>query len=146
MKIGIAVVLLAAALAITLFTGDGIEPLADTPESNVKWRCADCDHTFDLSALKSGEAQTRAQAKAPIHCEKCDKKMAYQVIACPACGTLFFGAEVPDSTGMCPKCNPEASPWKPTGEDDTLETPDAAPRKPRPKSVRGLTRKESDAA
>ncbi len=150
LKIGVAVVLLAAALAITLFVGDGAEPLADTAESSVKWRCTGCEHTFDLSALKSAEAQRRAQGTAPIHCAKCDEKTAYQVIGCSDCGTLFFGSEVPGSTGQCPKCNPEASPWEPgggfNGEGDTPENPDAPPPKPRPKNVRGPTRKECETA
>ncbi len=150
LKIGIAVVLLAAALAITMLTGDGSEPLPDTPESNVKWRCSDCEHTYDLSSLKSAEAQTRAGATAPIHCAKCDVKAAYQVIGCPECGTLYFGSEAPGSTGQCPKCNPDASPWEPGGGfdrgDGMPENPEAAPPKPRPKNVRGPTRKECDAA
>jgi len=149
-KIGIVVVLLAAALAITLLTGDGAEPLADTPESSIKWRCADCEHTFDLTAFKSGEAQRRAQAIAPIHCVHCDEQSAYQVIACPECGTLYFGSEAPGSTGRCPKCNPDASPWQPDGgfdrEDERPEIPDAPPPRPRPKNVRGPAQKECDAA
>ncbi len=150
LKIGIAVVLLAAALAITVLSGDGVDPLADTAESSVKWRCTECEHTFDLSALKSAEAQTRAQATAPIHCTECEEKAAYQVIACPDCGTLYFGSEAPGSTGQCPKCNPDASPWEPGGgfnrEDEMPEIPDAPPPKPRPKNVRGPTRKECDSA
>jgi len=147
LKIGISVVLLAAALAITLFTGDGSDALPDTPESSVKWRCsdADCQHVFDLSALKSAEAQTRAQSKAPIHCTKCGQKLAYQVIGCQNCGGLFFGTEVPGATGECPVCNPEASPWQ-RDEDETPDVEDEAERKPRPKNVLGPTRKECETA
>ncbi len=101
-KLGIIIVGLVGAVTITLITNLS-GSAADTEESSTLWKCTACLETFDLTAHQAARAQ-RTAGGVPILCRLCKKVRAYQVMACPKCGTLFFGSEVPKHNGQCPAC------------------------------------------
>jgi outer membrane biosynthesis protein TonB len=101
-KLGIIIVGLVGAATITLISSLS-DSAADSQESNTLWKCTACLKTFDLTAREASRAQDIAGG-VPILCPLCTKVRAYQVMACPKCGTLFFGSEVPNHNGQCPVC------------------------------------------
>jgi len=102
LKLGIIIVALVGAVTITLISNLS-DSAADAEESGTLWKCSACLKTFDLTAREAARAQ-RTAGGVPILCPHCDKVRAYQVMACPKCGTLFFGSEVPGHNGQCPVC------------------------------------------
>ena len=138
LKIGFVVIAFALAVAITLMRSDGDETLPDTDDSKTLWKCTACEHQFEMTAREVAHAKEKAKGDA-VHCPKCQQVKAYQLMACYTCQTLFFGTEVPGSTGECPKCRPDAEPWIepepiPVDEDDPYE-PEQRRKRERPKSV-----------
>ncbi len=139
LKIAIIVVALAAALLITVFAGSDEGPPAVTQEDYINWKCRVCGGVFSLSPQENREALAAVGGKAPITCKRCGKVEAYLPIPC-TCGELILGADVPGSTGRCPKCEPNAEPIydePPPQEYAPGETPADAPppERVRPKSV-----------
>lgn len=127
LKLGIIAGALVSAVTITfLYSAEGSLP--DTDESKTLWKCTACQKTFELTAREAARAQHKAGG-VPIACRYCDEVKAYQVMACPKCGTLFFGSEVPGHDGHCPKCRAAAkrrakkSFAKPNVEDEPAAEP-----------------------
>lgn len=139
-KIGIIVGALAAALLITIFFG-GEEKIPDDGSTNTHWQCIACGHSYDLSLTELlKEYQRVGTENAPLICPKCSEKKVYQPVACHVCKTIFFGTEVPDSTGECPKCKPDATPPPYIEEERRRQEqvepdPEAPPEKPQPRQV-----------
>lgn len=122
-KIVIAVVALGAAVTITiLFSGSGEDSQLVADETKTLWMCAGCSQTADLT-IKEVETMTREAGPdaPPLNCPHCKEKKFYRAKRCEVCATVYFGAEVPGSTGVCPKCNPEAVPPPPPPENETIE-------------------------
>lgn len=138
-KIAIIVVALAAALFITLWTRSEGEPPPQAAESNVTWKCRDCGAVFELTSKASQEALAKAGGKPPIECGRCNKVEAYMPLSCIICNEYILGADVPGSTGRCPRCEPDAEPVYDQEEEQLLpeDQQEGAPqpRRVRPKSV-----------
>ena len=129
-KLGIVIAGLVGAVTITLLTNLS-DSAADAEDSSTLWKCTACLKTFDLTARKAARAQ-RTAGGVPILCPLCDKVRAYQVMACPKCGTLFFGSEVPNHNGQCPVCVQAAKQAKkkqnsPIEQNAEAQPPDAEP-------------------
>jgi hypothetical protein len=145
-KIGIGVGGLAAAIGIFVFFGGSEEAQLAKPESMTLWMCAACGVTSDLT-VKQAETLARESGPPapPLNCAKCKEKKVYRAGRCDKCQTPFFGSDVPDSSGQCPKCNPEAKPpsplpdeiEEPLTEEEKADQPEGAPikKKPRPKAA-----------
>lgn len=146
-KIAIAIGLLVVAGGVTFwFMRAPEEAAAKGEETRTFWMCAGCQVTADLTAR-----QVEAGAKEvgppgyPLACSKCKEKKLYRAVKCAKCGTPYFTSDVPDSTGMCPKCNPDAKPAvieeqpeetkTEEGEKSESDTPQAPKRKKPPKAA-----------
>lgn len=135
-KIAIVVVALGAAGIIFWKTSSGGEALPDTQESETLWMCSEnsCAHAFRLTAAACEKAEMRAGQQAPLHCQVCDKVLAYRAATCETCREKYFGADVPGSTGVCRKCYPQApvqTPKRPVvvqGPDDEPVAVEEVPR------------------
>lgn len=145
-KLGIIIVGLVGAVTITLISNLS-GSAADAQESNTLWKCTACLKTFDLTARQAARAQHTAGG-VPILCPLCSKVRAYQVMACPKCGTLFFGSEVPNHNGQCPVCQraaqealrkqqqaqpPQEVETQPPEEEPPAETPKVQVKEPQSK-------------
>jgi hypothetical protein len=138
LKIGIIVVgFVVAALFFWRFVS-GKEASPDAPEeTKTLWKCSNrtCGHEYAMTAPQAEEARTKdakeGEAWPPAVCPKCGQRTVYTCQKCEVCGTVFFGPEVPGSTGACPKCYPEVKPPPP---DEPVEEGQEAPR-PRPKML-----------
>ncbi len=107
LKIGISVAALAVAAGITFyFSGSTVEP-PDTEDSKTLWKFAECGHSFELTSKQFADEEKRAASASPLFCPKCNKMTAYRPIRCLKCDTIFFGPEVPGSSGECPNCRPK---------------------------------------
>lgn len=148
-KIGAAVGLLVIAGGILFWytRGGAEEAAAKSDETKTTWMCAACSSSFDLTAKQVLVMGKEAGPPGiPLICSKCKEKKVYRAIKCPKCGTLYFSSEVPDSSGVCPKCHPDAKPQTieeklneetaEPAEEGKTDQPDAAPKKPR-KIIRG---------
>lgn len=137
LKVGIIVVGFVAAALILWRFGTGKEAVPDTPETKNLWKCSDreCGHEYEMTAKQADDARRRefkeGESWPPAICPKCGQQMAHRCQKCPDCGTVFFGPEVPGSTGACPKCYPDEKPPEP---DLPVEEGEEAPR-PRPKVI-----------
>ena len=109
-KLGIIVAALGLAGIMFWRTSSSADDLPDTEESQTRWMCSDpnCGFDFLLTASECQEAEQRAGGTSPLYCQKCDKKLAYRAATCLACDTPYFGQDVPGSSGLCPKCKPNA--------------------------------------
>ncbi|GJQ25859.1 MAG: hypothetical protein HBSAPP02_08910 [Phycisphaerae bacterium] len=114
-KIGIIVGAIALAGIITFMCNKDQEPIevaADDPKS--PWLCAACNHQFELNSKEEFEAAQKVPNNLPpLLCPQCKARQAWRANICEECGTAYFGAEVPNSTGVCPKCHPDAKPKAP---------------------------------
>ena len=151
-KLGIIVVGLVGAVTITLISSLS-DSAADSEESTTLWKCTACLKTFKLTASEAERAQ-RTTGGVPILCPLCDKVRAYQVMACPKCGTLFFGSEVPGHNGQCPVCflatkkvkKKQKAPDVQDVEEPPDEEPAAKVNKPQTKPTTKVDRKEKKKA
>jgi DNA-directed RNA polymerase subunit RPC12/RpoP len=117
-KIAIIVIALGSALVITLKMGGGEDAKqAVAEESRTSWLCGDCSHQLQLTALEVAE-KMKVDGGAPLTCPQCSAKKVYRSLICDKCSTPYFSREVEGSSGVCPKCNPEAKPPPPGAEDE----------------------------
>jgi len=105
-KIGVIVAAMGTAALLFMFRSNAVEPVPDTPETAVQYKCRVCQNVFDLTPTKIQAEVEKAGQDAPLFCQGCNAKEAYRVSTCDKCGEQFFGPEVPGSTGACPKCFP----------------------------------------
>lgn len=127
-KIGIVVVLLVAAVIITVkFTLGGEEAAQVADETKTLWMCAGCADTSEFTVKQTTVMAREAGPPAPpLICAKCKEKKVYRAMRCDKCQTAYFTSDVPDATGVCPKCNPDYKPPivdEPTEEAPTEEGP-----------------------
>ena len=108
-KIGIVVAALAAAVSITLLSGEDHDSLAGIDTHTTVWKCKACALQFDLSWSDARDAEKKSGG-VPIHCVDCSKVQAYPLSVCLRCATLFVGPEVPGGSALCPKCPRPAKP------------------------------------
>ncbi len=137
LKIGIIVVALGAAVAITFLFGDDGQTLPDTEDSKTVWQCTKCDNRVEWTAYEV-QMEYAKTAGVPFICPKCKETSVYQLMACMKCQTLFFGSEVPGETGQCPECRPDAELPLPPAEVEEGEEPidwESPPERVRPKSL-----------
>ncbi|HUN80952.1 MAG TPA: hypothetical protein VMV81_05510 [Phycisphaerae bacterium] len=145
-SVAVGILVLAGGVFFWFNRGGAEESLAKSDESKTAWMCAGCQGTFDLTA-KEVVTMEKAAGGMPLVCPKCKEKKVYRAIKCAKCGTLYFSSDVPDSPGVCPKCNPEAKPktieerieevtGQPADEGKSESADPAAPKKPR-KIIRG---------
>ncbi|MCG8405584.1 MAG: hypothetical protein MI923_10345 [Phycisphaerales bacterium] len=119
LKIAFVLIALPAAVLIYWSISSNEEALAEADQTATAWKCADCEHEFDLTAKAATMELARAGGTMPLHCPACKKKEAYRVSTCLVCETKYFSTDVPGGTGMCPKCYP-TSPEK----DEENELPE----------------------
>jgi len=125
LKLAVAIVVLVAAGAIYHFRSVESPP-AETEDSAMLWCCRECHHSYKLTPSQTKVEAAKAGSEFPLICPKCGKKEAYRALICEYCETMYFGNEVPGSTGACPKCFP------PVPNDPRITTP---VEKPAEKSV-----------
>ncbi|QDV89938.1 hypothetical protein RAS2_10140 [Phycisphaerae bacterium RAS2] len=114
-KIGIIVGALVLAGAITFMCNKDEEPIEVAPDDpKSPWLCAACNHQFEMNSKEEYQAsQGVSNQMPPLNCPQCKAREAYRANVCGECSTWYFGAEVPNSSGVCPKCNPDAKPKPP---------------------------------
>jgi hypothetical protein len=100
------------------------EPIPDTPDTKTLWMCAACQKSLEWT-LKE-EVDYSHSAAPPLPCPSCKARELYRAQRCPECDTIFFAADVPNSTGKCPKCNPDLKPPPPPDIEDKEEAPDGS--------------------
>ena len=114
-KLGIIVGALVLAGVFTFICNKDQEPIEvakDDPKS--PWLCASCNHQFEMNSKEEYDAsQNVPNTMPPFICPQCKARQAWRANICEECGTAYFGSEVPNSTGVCPKCNPDAKPKPP---------------------------------
>jgi hypothetical protein len=101
------VVCCAIATLIVVLTQFGSSELAQEAQYPTAWMCSVCKHRFDLTGSEAAAAM-QDTGMPPVLCPSCRERKAYQLNSCMKCATVYFGGEVPGSTGKCPKCFPEA--------------------------------------
>lgn len=114
--VGVIVVCIIAAVAITIFTrqsdSGGIESI---PSGEMIWvKCAnkDCAAEYEMGKRKYFEdiekrVDPMAMSAPPLVCEKCGEESIYHAIKCgnQDCGKTFFKYSVPnDFSDRCPDC------------------------------------------
>lgn len=122
-KIGIAGGCLVAAVGVYFVFGrSSDEAQLVAQETRTFWMCGGCGETADFT-IKQVEALAREAGPPapPMICAKCKEKKVYRALKCPTCQTPYFGSDVPDSTGQCSKCFPDAKP--PPPEPEEIEVP-----------------------
>ena len=93
------------------FMRGGEEVAAKAEETKTLWMCGACSGTLDLTAKDVDVmAKEAGPPTPPLICAKCKEKKVYRAVRCSKCGSAYFSSDVPDSTGVCPKCNPDAKP------------------------------------
>jgi len=135
-KIGIAVVaLIAAGAMLFLFSGRKEQSMANADETKTLWMCTSCNEPVDITAGQIQQLAKDSGGPAPPYlCSKCKEKKLFRAMKCDKCGSAYFPSGVPDSTGVCKQCNPDAKPLPPptdeveeaapTNEDGTPENTD----------------------
>lgn len=142
-KIGIVVAALLAAGAVFYFTsGTKEQAAAVADETKTLWMCTGCNEAADLSAKAVQDIAKDSPGGAPPYaCSKCKEKKLFRAMKCEKCGTVY-ATGAPDSTGVCPKCNPNYTPPPPPPDEEVAPTSDeekpeggeqAAPVRKRPK-------------
>ena len=141
MKIGIGVGGLAAAIGIYFFFSGAETTQLTKSETMTLWMCAGCNVTLDLT-VKQVEilGKESGPPAPPMICAQCKEKKVYRALRCDKCQSPYFGTDVPDSSGQCPKCNPDAKPAPslpdeieaPATEEEKADQPQGAPVKKRP--------------
>ena len=109
-KIAVAVGILVLSGGIFFwFSRGGEEAAAKSDETRTFWMCSGCMASSDLTAKEVNSlAKESGTNQPPLVCQKCKEKKLYRAVKCAKCGTPYFTSDVPDSTGVCPKCNPDA--------------------------------------
>jgi hypothetical protein len=147
-KIAVAIGLLVIAGGVLFWFSKGTEETAaKAAETKTLWMCQACSTTCELTAKEVDVlAKESGPPTPPLLCQKCREKKVFRAVKCPKCGTPYFTSDVPDSTGVCPKCNPDApkasviedqkEAEEAAANDDTkAEQQDAAPKKPKKKLI-----------
>lgn len=100
------------------------EPIPDTPESKSLWMCNACQKTVEWTTKQ--EYENSGSAAPPLFCPSCKARELYRAQKCEQCGTVFFGADVPGSSGVCPKCHPDVKPAPPPEEEEKKQGEETA--------------------
>lgn len=116
--IGVIVVCLGVAAAITLMRGSGGGSGIDSiPDDKMLWvKCSNpaCKAEYEMSEKQYFKGinerlnpMAMARSTPPLTCEKCSKDSLFRAEKCanPSCGTVFFRDSVPnDLPDRCPEC------------------------------------------
>jgi hypothetical protein len=111
--IGIIVVSLASAAAVTFFVRDvsyGIDSIGKDEKILVKCSNPDCNAEYEMSKREYYEflqknVNPMSGATPPLVCEKCKMESIYRAVVCESCNSTFFYGEVQsDFKDRCPKC------------------------------------------
>ncbi|HOA73381.1 MAG TPA: hypothetical protein PL151_20790 [Phycisphaerae bacterium] len=107
--VGMAVVLLAVAVYISIASLRGNEPVYD----DIRVQCTACDHQWDVSARAAAEERAAAgDPRKPLACPRCHKAAGRAMTPCDKCGAWYLPKQDAQA-GMykCPQCgfDPEST-------------------------------------
>ena len=124
LKIAIIVLALGFAGLMFFLNTKKVDAIPDTPESTSLWMCKACQKTVEWTSKQ--EYENSGSAAPPLFCPSCKVRELYRAQKCENCGTVFFGADLPGSSGVCPNCNRDVKPL-PLPPEEEKHQPDETP-------------------